>query len=190
MSVKHSLLALLAQGDRYGAQLKQEFEERTDGVWPLNIGQIYTTLDRLAKAGLVESTGDDGEGRILYRLTDAGRAEATAWFTEPVPAEQAPRSEVAMKLALAVTLEGVDAGAVIRRQREAAMEQLQELTRRKAAMRRTQTPSDGGRGNAAGGPTPHLAAELVLERLIYTAESELRWLDHVALTLARRGGTR
>lgn len=186
MSVKHSLMALLAQGDRYGAQLKQEFEERTDGVWPLNIGQVYTTLDRLLKAGLVEQVGDDGEGRILYRLTDEGHAEAGRWFTDAVAVEQAPRSEVAMKVALAVTLPDVDAQAVIRHQRDAAMTALQQLTRQKAEIRRAACAAGPG-----DRPTAHgLSQELVLERQIFTTESELRWLDHVSLTLARRGGTR
>ena len=59
---RHSLLALLTQGPRYGYQLRSEFEERTGATWPLNIGQVYTTLDRLERDGLVEDTGDDGEG--------------------------------------------------------------------------------------------------------------------------------
>ena len=65
MSVKQGLMALLAQGPMYGAQLRAEFEQRTGGTWPLNVGQVYTTLARLERDGLVEATGEaDGEGRI------------------------------------------------------------------------------------------------------------------------------
>ncbi len=55
MSVRSGLMALLAEGEKYGAQLRSEFETRTGGTWPLNVGQVYTTLDRLVRDGLVES---------------------------------------------------------------------------------------------------------------------------------------
>ena len=86
MSIKHSLLALLAGSPRYGYQLRGEFEERTGSTWPLNIGQVYTTLDRLERDGLVEKEGDDGEGHVIYSITDAGRAEVMGWFAQPVAA--------------------------------------------------------------------------------------------------------
>jgi DNA-binding PadR family transcriptional regulator len=79
MSVRSGLMALLAEGEKYGAQLRSEFETRTGGTWPLNVGQVYTTLDRLVRDGLVESAGEpDAEGRIAYRLTRAGHAESGA----------------------------------------------------------------------------------------------------------------
>ena len=55
MSVPHALLALLSEGPKYGLQLRQEFEAKTGEVWPLNVGQVYTTLQRLERDGLVES---------------------------------------------------------------------------------------------------------------------------------------
>ena len=62
MSIRHGLLALLAQEPMYGAQLRSEFESRTGGTWPLNVGQVYTTLSRLERDGLVEAAGGaDGE---------------------------------------------------------------------------------------------------------------------------------
>jgi len=62
MSVRHALLALLSEGPKYGLQLRHEFEERTGEVWPLNVGQVYTTLQRLERDGLVESDDDAAEG--------------------------------------------------------------------------------------------------------------------------------
>ena len=59
MSVPHALLALLSEGPKYGLRLQNEFEARTGEVWPLNVGQVYTTLQRLERDGLVET--DDGE---------------------------------------------------------------------------------------------------------------------------------
>jgi DNA-binding PadR family transcriptional regulator len=72
----HALLALLSEGPRYGLWLQNEFESRTGRVWPLNAGQVYTTLQRLERDGLVET--DDGESersRKRYRITSAGERE-------------------------------------------------------------------------------------------------------------------
>ena len=110
MSVRQALLALLEQGPMYGYQLRSEFERRTGSTWPLNVGQVYTTLTRLERDGLVAESGDDGEGHVVYRVTDAGRDEVATWFTTPVERTQPPRDELAIKLALAVTVPGVDVG--------------------------------------------------------------------------------
>ncbi len=167
MSVKQALLALLEQGPMYGYQLRAEFEQRTGSTWPLNVGQVYTTLTRLERDGLVEGGEQDGEGHVIYRVTDAGRAEVAAWFTTPVPRTQPPRDELAIKLAFAVTLPGVDVGAVIQQQRSATMAALQDYTRLKRA------------GNA------DLAWGLVLDSLVFAAEAEVRWLDHCEARLRR-----
>ncbi|RNI22202.1 PadR family transcriptional regulator [Flexivirga caeni] len=171
MSIKHSLLALLQDGPGYGAQLRQEFEQRTGGTWPLNVGQVYTTLGRLERDGLVESAGAaDEEGRIAYQLTDAGRTEVEQWWAVPVAREQTPRNELAIKLALAVTLPGVDVQRIVQTQRTATMTHLRDLTRLKRR-------ADG----------EDLAWELVLESLVFADEAEVRWLDHVEARISRLG---
>ena len=81
MSVKHALLALLEQQPMYGYQLRVEFEQRTGTTWPLNVGQVYTTLTRLERDGLATAQGEDAEGHVIYRITDAGRDEVASWFT-------------------------------------------------------------------------------------------------------------
>ncbi len=131
MSVRQGLLVLLTERPMYGAQLRAEFEGRTAGTWPVNVGQIYTTLGRLERDGLVQGLGEDAGGRIIYRLTEAGRAEAEAWWTAPVNREGNHRSELATKLALAVTAPGVDVHRFVQVQRTATLHQLQELTRQK-----------------------------------------------------------
>jgi DNA-binding PadR family transcriptional regulator len=173
MSVRLALLALLEQGPMYGYQLRAEFEQRTGATWPLNVGQVYTTLTRLERDGLVEGTGADGEGHLVYRVTPAGREEVAAWFTTPVARTQPPRDELAIKLALAVTVPGVDVGAVIQQQRSATMAALQDYTRLKR----------GGPG--AGTPREDLAWGLVLDSLVFAAEAEIRWLDHCEARLRR-----
>jgi DNA-binding PadR family transcriptional regulator len=179
MSIRQGLLALLAQEAMYGAQLRSEFESRTGGTWPLNVGQVYTTLSRLERDGLVEGAGEaDGEGRIAYRLTDQGRAEVARWWAAPVDRDHTPRDELVIKLALAVTVPGVDVYGVVQTQRTATLRHLQDLTKLKRST-----------SEQAGGPAPgqpkELAWLLVLDNLVYAAEAEIRWLDHVETRLAR-----
>ncbi|MPY79618.1 MAG: PadR family transcriptional regulator [Actinophytocola sp.] len=176
MSVKHGLLALLQDGPKYGYQLRAEFEAATGATWPLNIGQVYSTLARLDRDGLVESLGaagdeDDG-GRSRYRITDAGQAELRGWFDTPVARGDRPRDELAIKLALAVAVPGTDVRGIVQRQRTATMRSLQELTTLKR--------------NAGADDVSWL---LVVESMIFAAEAEVRWLDHCESMLVRAGAT-
>lgn len=181
MSVKQGLLALLSEEPKYGAQLRSEFESRTGGTWPLNIGQVYTTLTRLERDGLVEQDGPaDDEGRIRYRLTDAGREAVAQWWAAPVDRSDTPRDELVIKLALAVTAPGVDVQEVAQRQRTATLSHLRDLTRLKQGVLDTLPEEGGGDTSRAD-----LAWLLVLENLIFGAEAEVRWLDHVESRLAR-----
>ena len=172
MSIKQGLLALLEQGPMYGYQLRAEFESRTGATWPLNVGQVYTTLARLERDGLVEPAGDDGDGHAVYRITDAGRVEVADWFSTPVSRSTPPRDELAIKLAMAVTVPGVDVQAVVQSQRAATIRALQDYTRLKARAGDSTAPQD-------------MAWLLVLESLVFAAEAEVRWLDHCEARLAR-----
>ena len=199
MSVRSGLMALLAEGEKYGAQLRSEFEARTGATWPLNVGQVYTTLDRLVRDGLVESAGaSDAEGRIAYRLTPAGHAELGAWWTTPVDRTSTPRDELTIKLALAVTAPAVDVQRVVQTQRTATLRHLHDLTRlKRESLGRTEgaaeSPARGDDGARLGDRAePPVASDnglawlLVLENLVFAAEAEVRWLDHVETMLARR----
>jgi DNA-binding PadR family transcriptional regulator len=168
MSVKHGLLALLCDGPRYGYELKSSFEARTGETWPLNVGQVYTTLARLERDGLVERDGQDGEGHDLYRLTAPGERELDDWWSTPVGREAPARDEVAIKLALACATPGVDPRDVIQRQRTATVSALQAHNRRKRAL-----------------PAGDTAAALVLDALVFAAEAEVSWLDHCEARLVR-----
>lgn len=173
MSIRLGLMALLHEEPMYGARLKAEFETRTGGTWPLNVGQVYTTLGRLERDGLVEPAGPaDEEGRIRYRLTAAGTGEVARWWADPVDRSDTPRDELVIKLALAVTAADVDVRGVVQRQRTATLRRLRDLTRLKADI----DPLDGG---------ADLAWLLVVENHIFGAEAEVRWLDHVESVLAR-----
>ena len=131
MSIRHGLLALLHREPMYGYQLRSEFERATGSTWPLNVGQVYTTLTRLERDGLVDPRGEDDDGRVRYAITDEGVAELSRWFGAPVTSADRPRDELAIKLALAVTVPGVDVRGVVQRQRNATVAHLQDLTRLK-----------------------------------------------------------
>src|SRR5579862_7891267 len=115
MSVRHALLALLSEGPRYGMQLRQEFEERTGEVWPLNVGQVYTTLQRLERDGLVASDHADEEAgpQKDFRITNAGEHELAAWLVTPPDLSAPPRDEIVMKVMVALSVQGVAVRDVI-----------------------------------------------------------------------------
>lgn len=180
MSVKHALLALLSWRPSTTYQLRKDFDTSTGQAWPLNIGQVSTTLQRLERDGLVVRDGgasDDPSAPGQWRLTDAGRAEVAAWWRRPVPRADRGRDELVIKLALAAVVPGVDVADLVQRQRSAIQRTLHDLTR----LRRDTDPDD-------------LPTRLVLGNHIFAAEADLRWLDEVEETLirARRrsGGTR
>src|SRR5690606_3828436 len=177
MSVRQSLLAILAQGPCYGYQLRAEFDRRTGSTWPLNVGQIYNTLDRLERDGLVAKGEADEHGHIYFEITDAGRAEVRTWLTSPVERGQGTRDELAIKLALASTLPGVDVADVIQTQRRASLAQLQSLNRAKYAGSTGSLPEHVEEAE-------ELAWSLVVDSMIFQAEAEVRWLDHTEQRLA------
>jgi len=173
MSVRQSLLAILDQGPCYGYQLRAEFDRRTGSTWPLNVGQIYNTLERLERDGFVAKGEVDEQGHVYYEITDAGRGEVRAWLDSPVMRPSGTRDELTIKLAVAATLPGVDAADVVRRQRVASRARLAQL-------RSAHPQSDGADADRAA---EEIARELVAEALILQAQAELQWLDHVEARL-------
>jgi DNA-binding PadR family transcriptional regulator len=178
MSIRHGLLALLERGPRYGSQLRTEFESRTGSTWPLNVGQVYTTLNRLERDGMVAQGGEDDAGHALYAITDSGREELRKWFEKPVDRTSPARDELAIKLAMAVGAPGVDIRAVIQSQRRHTVKAMQDYTRLKAqALAALESGESRERDDVAW--------LLVLEQLIFQTEAEARWLDHCESRLIR-----
>jgi DNA-binding PadR family transcriptional regulator len=161
MSVRHALLALLSEGPKYGLQLRQEFEARTGDVWPLNVGQVYTTLQRLERDGLVESdgTGEDGPQKD-FRITVEGEEELAAWLRTPPDLSSPPRDELVIKVLIAVRVPGVDVHEVVQTHRRYLVELMQEWTRLK------EYAGDRDLGFA-----------LVVDAELFRLDSVVRWLD-------------
>jgi DNA-binding PadR family transcriptional regulator len=173
MSVRHAVLALLSEGPKYGLQLRHEFEERTGEVWPLNVGQVYTTLQRLERDGLIESDGEDEVGpQKSFRLTAAGGAELDVWLRTPSEISSPPRDELIIKVLVASRVPGVDVHDVIQAHRRRIVELMQEWTRVKRA-------ADPSEVNLA----------LVVDAELFRLDSVIHWLDAADGRLRRAGDT-
>lgn len=161
MSVRHALLALLSEGPKYGLQLREEFEARTGDVWPLNVGQVYTTLQRLERDGLVESDDDGDEGpQKGFRITPGGVMELAVWLRTPPDLASPPRDELVMKVLVALRVPGTDVHEVIQVHRRYLVELMQQWTRIKEA----EADSDLGLG-------------LVVDAELFRLDAVIRWLD-------------
>jgi DNA-binding PadR family transcriptional regulator len=161
VSVRHALLALLSEGPKYGLQLREEFEARTGEVWPLNVGQVYTTLQRLERDGLVESDddGDDGPQKG-FRITSDGARELAGWLRTPPGLASPPRDELVMKVLVALRVPGIDVHEVIQVHRRYLVELMQQWTRIKEA----EAESD-------------LGLALVVDAELFRLDAVIRWLD-------------
>jgi DNA-binding PadR family transcriptional regulator len=160
MSVRHALLALLSEGPKYGLRLREEFEAGTGEVWPLNIGQVYTTLQRLERDGLVESDGDERDSpQKRFRITAEGEHELAAWLRTPPDMSSPPRDELVMKVLVALHVPGTDVHEVIQAHRRYLVELMQQWTRIK-----DEADHD-------------LALGLAVDAELFRLEAMVRWLD-------------
>ena len=164
MSIGRTFLGLLEDGPRHGYDLKRTYDERFGQQKPLAYGQVYATLARLLKHGLVAVDGTEagaGPDRKRYVITTDGVADVDAWLAEPEEPESYLQSTMYQKLVLAL-LTGREAAEVLEAQRARHIERMRELTRRKSA--------------------GDLADKLICDHAIFHLEADLRWLE---LTTAR-----
>jgi DNA-binding PadR family transcriptional regulator len=169
VAVRDALLVLLLNGPAYGFQLHGGLIERTGGRRDVNVGQTYSTLDRLAVRGLVEPAGVTDDGLPLHRLTEAGHAAATAWLDGDDAVGADPWHETVDRVLIALSMPDVDAHRVLARERT-------RWSDRRAAASSSAGRSPGG--DHARTRLARLASVAELE----SAESALRWLDEVAAT--------
>ena len=161
MSVRHALLALLSEGPKYGLQLRQEFESRTGDVWPLNVGQVYTTLQRLERDGMVVADGQEEDSQQKgYRITHRGEEELAGWLRTPPDLSSPPRDELVIKVLVAAALPEVDVHDVIQVHRRYLVELMQQWTH----LKEDEADFD-------------LSFALVVDAELYRLDSVIRWLD-------------
>ncbi len=169
MSIRHALLSLLVEEPKYGLRLREEFEARTGEVWPLNVGQVYSTLKRLERDELIAPEGPDDVREKTYRLLPAGREELDAWLGSPSEVGPPERRELVMRVLIAATTPGIDVFAVLQRHRRHLVTVMQEYTRLKA--------------ESQADPT----FLMVADSEIFRAEAEVRWLDACEVRLRQTG---
>jgi DNA-binding PadR family transcriptional regulator len=160
MSVPHAILGLLNESPKYGLRLQSEFEARTGEVWPLNVGQVYTTLQRLERDGLVESDGEGERSRKRYRITPAGRSELNSWLRKPPDLMPPPRDELVIKVLVALQVPGIDIHEILQVHRRHVIEVMQRYTQIKAGASETDVP-----------------LSLVADAELFRLEAIVRWLD-------------
>ncbi|OEV03024.1 PadR family transcriptional regulator [Streptomyces oceani] len=156
------LLALLTQGPAHGYELKQHLESLLGAAYPQpNIGQIYITLGRLEKSGLILGEDVEQEGRPnkrSYRLTDAGREAVLGWF-EDTTVEPRVRDEFFMKLALATRTDMADRAELINKQRRQYLNTMRGLSR------------------ISTSDSDNRIAQLLVEGAILHLQADLDWLE-------------
>ena len=164
MSTPYVLLGLLSAGPRHGYDLKRAFDEKFGHDRPLHYGQVYSTMSRLLKNGLVEVDGVESGGgpeRKRYAITDAGITDVERWLATPEPPEPYLQSTLYTKVVLAL-LTHRDAAEILDTQRSEHLRSMRILTDRKR----------GG----------DFADQLVCDHALFHLEADLRWLE---LTAAR-----
>ncbi|MBB0243123.1 PadR family transcriptional regulator [Streptomyces alkaliphilus] len=167
MSISHTLLGLLEGGPSHGYDLKRAFDAHFGQDKPLHYGQVYSTMSRLLKNGLVEVEGvEAGEGpdRKRYAITDSGVTDVAEWLSRPEKPEPYLRSTLYTKVVLAL-LTSRDAAGLLDVQRAEHLRLMRELTRRKSS--------------------GDLADQLICDHALFHLEADLRWLDLTAARLDR-----
>lgn len=169
--VKNVLLGLLARGPKHGYELKQDFEDLLGGTWPLNVGQVYTTLGRLERDGLIAGEDvpqDTRPDRRVYSLTEEGRTELKRWAHEPVAEPVNLKDDLLLKVLVHAVLDSGEAEALLWRQRREYM----ELLARVSGLR----------------SSPATATRLLAEAAVVHIEADLRWLEVCERELTRGEG--
>lgn len=162
MSVKHSLLALLYEKPRHGYELKTEFESLVEGLWPLNAGQVYTTLDRLERDLLVKSLGHDKKDRKQYTITQAGKEELWSWMEEPV-GRSLFKDEFYFKYLCASHVSYENKTNIIIRQKETIVKDILHFTQLRKQM------------SLSGNDT----MKLLIEGALLHLEADMKWLERI-----------
>ena len=167
MSLKYGLLGLLVEEPLHGYEVKNRFEAMLGGTWEVNIGQVYTTLQRLERDGLVRPAGERGDrGKLLYEISDSGRQALNEWLAQPESGPQELREDIYVKLLLAARLANGDLGPLLRRQKRAYLQRLRDLNQLEARAKKD------GRTDLA---------RLVRGALLHT-EADIKWIDELSET--------
>lgn len=171
MSIGQTFLGLLETGPRHGYELKRIYDERFGQSRPLHYGQVYSTLARLLKGGLVQVDAVEpgaGPERKRYAITPAGVTDVERWLTQPEKPDAYLQNTLYAKVVLAL-LTGRSATEILDLQRTEHLRLMRQLTRRK---------TDGD-----------LADQLICDFALFHLEADLRWLELTAARLDQLAST-
>jgi len=172
MSVKHGILAVLERRSMHGYDLRRDLEDELGSAWAVNYGQIYTTLERMVRDGLIVQSETvataEAPDRKLYTITPAGRAELRRWFLTAEDDAGTDRDELHAKIVLGLTGD-VDVAHVIQAQRKGQLRRIGLLTERKESL----------------DPDLDLSTLLQVDLEIAKSEAILGWLNHTEARITR-----
>lgn len=162
MSLKFGILGLLAEEPMHGYEVKARFEEMLGRTWEVNIGQVYSTLQRLERDNLVEAAGERGDrGRLAYQLTANGRQLLAQWLAEPEAEPQQLHDDLFVKLMLIRRLANGNLEGLIARQRRVYLQRLRDLSDLERRARAEQRPD----------------LLLLIKGAVIHTEADIKWLD-------------
>jgi DNA-binding PadR family transcriptional regulator len=171
MSLKFGILGLLAEEPLHGYEVKNRFESLLGGTWEVNIGQIYSTLQRLERDGLVEAADDRGDrGKLPYHLTATGRRTLDDWLRQPEAEPQQLREEIYVKLLLASRLANGNLDRLLADQRRVYLQRLKDLAGLERQAR------EQGRDDLV----------LLMKAAVLHTEADLKWTDVWSEEIRRR----
>ncbi len=180
MSIKHAILGLLAEAPGHGYDLRAAFETQLAPQSRLNYGQVYTTLERLQRDGLVANevvSQTERPDKKVYSVTDRGRGELAAWLSQPAKLELDLRNETYLKIMLARRLEGFDPLETIAIERRACLERMHDV-----AQARAKTGSSAAAAAAFG-------TRVLLDLALLRLEAFSKWLERCEELLSEDEGS-
>jgi DNA-binding PadR family transcriptional regulator len=165
MSLRFGILGLLSQEPLHGYEIKQRFEDLLGGTWQVNIGQVYTTFQRLERDHLIQPEGTRGDrGKLTYTITDEGRQALKSWLSQPSEHPQQLREDIYVKLLLAGRVANGQLDSILNSQRRVCLQQLHDLGVLEASGRRE------GRTDLV----------LMVKGAILHTEADLKWIEACA----------
>jgi DNA-binding PadR family transcriptional regulator len=177
-ALQYAVLGLISAREAgvHGYKLKNEFEALYGDFWALNYGQMYRTLDRLERAGLIEGFDEFQTGRPnrkVFRITRQGRKKLEAWLVNPPSQEPRPlRDELSLKLLFLTDGRIDEMRAIISTQRAVYLQHLARLNKR-----RHKVVADSRDG---------FVMKLLLSQADMRVRTDLAWLDLVESEVSKR----
>ena len=162
MSLKLGILGLLAEEPLHGYEVKSRFEAMVGHTWEVNIGQIYSTMQRLERDNLVEAAGERGDrGKLAYKLTPLGQQTLDRWLSEPEAEPQQLHDDLFIKLALIRRLGNGNLQGLIDRQRRVYLQRIRDLSEVERRARAEKRPD----------------LLLLIKGAVIHTEADMKWLD-------------